>query len=203
MRVLVDTDIFCKLGVCSLLDDALRLLDARAEDCGRLPALPHMLRRGSLPRRYGEAACEGLLRLAESFPVAPTPSSSLLDLMTALPEIDAGEAQLIAAAAEHDLMLMTGDNRGLRAVRTIGHLVERLEGRVVTMEAVVLALVDAVGVETVRERVQPLRPIDKSIGVWFSENNDDPVEALVSYNRSLRAGLAPLVLWRPQGRGER
>lgn len=203
MRVLVDTDIFCKLGVCSLLEDAVSLLGATVGDCGRLPALPQMLRRGLIPKRYGKESCERLVPLAQSLPLAPEPSARLLDQMTPLAEIDAGEAQLMAAAIEHDLLLITGDSRALGRIRTIEALVEPLAGRIVTTEAMVLALTDQLGVQTVRQRVRPLIAIDKSMGVWFSPGNPDPVEALVSYHRSLTAELAPLVLWTPPGRSLR
>lgn len=50
-RLLLDTDIFCKLGVADLLDDTLSILGLKYSDCSRLPALPHMLRRGRLVRQ--------------------------------------------------------------------------------------------------------------------------------------------------------
>lgn len=48
MRLLLDTDAFCKLGAAGVFDDALSLLGLSVSDCGRLPALPYMLRKGSL-----------------------------------------------------------------------------------------------------------------------------------------------------------
>jgi len=55
MRLLVDSDAFCKLAASDLLSDAAMLFDAELPDCGRLPALPYMLRRGGLPRDEFEA----------------------------------------------------------------------------------------------------------------------------------------------------
>jgi hypothetical protein len=48
MRVLLDTDAFCKLAVAEVLHDTLGLLGAEPGDCGRLAALPYMLQRGGL-----------------------------------------------------------------------------------------------------------------------------------------------------------
>ena len=47
-RLLVDTDAYCKLGVAELLVDAVAVLGVAVDECGRLAALPFMLRRGRL-----------------------------------------------------------------------------------------------------------------------------------------------------------
>lgn len=117
MKLLVDTDAFCKLGVAGLLRDAALMLGVELQECGRLPALPHMLRRGSLPRRYGARACEKLISIAQSMPVVPEPSTEWLDRITPIDVIDPGEARILAAAAEFTLAVVSGDKRALRAVK--------------------------------------------------------------------------------------
>ena len=71
MKVLVDTDAFCKLGLAGLLADVVGVLGAPLSDCARLPALPHMLRRGGVQRRYGEANCRSLIGTATVIPSLP------------------------------------------------------------------------------------------------------------------------------------
>ncbi len=73
MRLLVDTDAFCKLAVGGVLHDAIALLGADLSECGRLPALPHMLRRGGLRKKFGPKACDALLPVANEVPVAIQP----------------------------------------------------------------------------------------------------------------------------------
>src|SRR5689334_22220285 len=102
MKLLVDTDAFCKLGVTALLLDLVQAVGVDLQDCSRLPALPHMLRRGSIRRRYGDVACEALLPLAESIPVIPQPSNVWLEQLVNIETVDPGEAQLLAVAAEYD-----------------------------------------------------------------------------------------------------
>jgi hypothetical protein len=201
MQVLIDTDVFCKLAIADLLADSLRLLAARIAECGRLPALPHMLRRGRLPAQYGEDACARLLPLAQEMPTAPAAGSSWLDRLVGAPEIDPGEAQLFAAAAERGMMLMTGDNRAIKALKSIDGFPEALSGRIVTHVAILQALCDDLGSATVRGRVGSLMSLDKTIRVCFSGGSPNPRGALESYARNFEAEALPLTLWQAPRRG--
>lgn len=50
MKLLFDTDAFCKIGIANLLPDVAQLFGAELQECSRLYALPFMLRKGSLER---------------------------------------------------------------------------------------------------------------------------------------------------------
>lgn len=199
MKLLVDTDVFCKLQVAGLLTDAAGLFEADLGDCGRLPALPHMLRRGGLRRRLGEDTCEALIPIAEAIAVIPQASDTWLDELIPLEEIDVGEAQLFATAAEAGLMVVSGDKRALRALKDVERFASALGGRIVVLEAVLIALCDRLGADTVRLRIGSLAAADTMVQVCFSSGNPNPREALISYYESLAAELAPLVLWDPRG----
>src|SRR5580700_776307 len=103
MTLLVDTDIFCKLGLAELLEPSAELLGFNLESCARLPALPYMLRKGSLFRRLGRQACEKLAPMAASTRSIPQPSDTWLDKLTRIDAIDPGEALLLAASADFGL----------------------------------------------------------------------------------------------------
>lgn len=139
MKLLIDSDAFCKLGTGGLLQEALRELGANLASCGRLPALPHMLRRGNLPRRYGQGVCESLVAIAETIPRLPVANEQWLDQLTGVPGIDPGEAQLFAAAAQHGLLVMTGDKRALVALKEHPCYVRALANRVVALEPLLLS----------------------------------------------------------------
>lgn len=201
MKLLVDTDVFCKLQVAGLLNDAVGLFAARPEDCGRLPALPHMLRKGRLRKLFGADVCDGLLPVAESVPVMQQPSDIWLDRLIPINGIDVGEAQLFGAAAEYSLLAMTGDKRALRALKHVEGFPSALAGCIVVLEAVLLALCDRLGEETLRERTAPLAAADNMVQVCFSSGNPNPREALLSYYKSLVTELDPLVLWDPRAGG--
>ncbi len=197
MKVLVDTDAFCKLGLAGLLTDALASFGASLTDCERLPALPHMLRRGSVPRRFGKDNCEHLIEAANAMPALQSSASLWLDRFLPVPDIDPGEAQLFATAADQKLHVLSGDKRALRAVSKVEGAAQALAGLVVPLEAVLIALHGSIGADKLRARVAPLRSLDTTVGICFSEGNADPLSALWSYYGSLASEVEPLTLWRP------
>ncbi len=202
MRLLVDSDAFCKLGASDLLPEAAAYLDAKLQECGRLPALPYMLRRGGLPRTYGTAVCERLIPLAESMPPVQQAFTPWLEQLAPIPAIDPGEALLLATAADLQLPVLTGDVRSLRALKSLGRFPKVLSGRIVLVEAVLLALCGELGAAAVRDRVEPVRRADAVIRICFSPGVQDPEEGLRSYLRARESELAPLVLWGADWEGE-
>ena len=199
MKLLFDTDAFCKLGIAGLLEDTVQIFNAKLQECGRLPALPFMLQRGRLRKLYGEPACDALIPVANAIPVVPPPSNTWLEKLTAIEAIDPGEVQIIAVAAERGQPFLSGDKRALNALKGVDGFVPALDGRVVVMEAMLLALCDRVGQEEIRHRVAPLTAVDRMVGVCFSGENPNPSDALVSYFQNLETELVPLKLWDPRG----
>lgn len=199
MRLLVDTDVFAKLGIAGLLDQLYELFDVSIEACRRLPALPHMLRRGALPTLLGKEACEQLVPIAEAMGVAPLASTKWLERLVNVPQIDPGEAQLFASAVEHELVVVTGDKRSVIAASKVDGMADALSGRVAPMETVLLGFCQRLGREHVRNAVKPLVAVedrkDKMMRVCFSDGNPDPESALQSYISDLKRSVAPLVLW--------
>ena len=151
MRLLIDTDALCKLGMGGMLQDSLSLLGVSLTECGRLPALPLMLRRGRLREFYGPEICDALISIANNVPVSIQPSSLWMDKLTPIQAIDPGEAQILAAAAEAGLLVISGDKRALRALREVEGFPDALAGRIVVMEAILVSLCDRLGPESVRQ----------------------------------------------------
>lgn len=191
MKLLVDTDAFCKLGKAGLLEDGIRVLGADLHECGRLPALPYMLRKGRLRESYGTETCDALIPVAEGMPVLPQVSASWIDKLASIDAIDPGDAQILSAAAEFNLMVLSGDKRALRAVKDVEGFPDGLAGRVCSFEAVLLALCQDLGTQQVRDRVAPLSALDKTIAVCFSSGSSNPSEGLRSYYESLAKEVRP------------
>jgi hypothetical protein len=202
MKLLVDTDAFCKLGVAGFLRDTASIFNVSLQECGRLPALPYMLRRGALRKLYGAQTCDALIPIADATPVMNHPSLTWLDKLTLIDAIDPGEAQIFAAAAESGMIVISGDKRSLRALKGVEAFADALAGRIVVIEAILLVLCDQLGQETVRRQVAPLVASDNVVRICFSDDNSDPREGLLSYYTALAADVEPLVLWNPQARGE-
>jgi len=195
VSLLIDTDAFCVLATGQLLDDAVSLLGADLSGCARLPALPHMLRRGRLRKKYGDQISDHLIPIADSIPVIDQPDARWLDRLTMIQNIDPGEAQLFALAAEKRLAVITGDKRALRALKDVPGFADALAGRIVVLEAMLIALCDRLRPTVVSARIQPLAIHESMIRVCFSRSNPDPRVALLSYYQSLVVELDPLILW--------
>jgi hypothetical protein len=200
VAVLIDTDVFCKFGVAELLEPALAILKSNVKDCARLPALPYMLQRGRLRNQYGAAVCDRLRDIALSMKRAPTATPQWTERLVQSPEIDPGEAQLFAAAAEFSCVVASGDKRALRAVAIIPEFQHSLTGKVATLEALLLALCDSLGDEHVRGAVRTLVPLDQTVRLCFGDGAGDHRAALRSYMDSLTQELHPMALWMPPGR---
>jgi hypothetical protein len=111
--------------------------------------------------------------------------------------IDPGEALLLATAAEIGVPVLTNDKRALLALRSIEGFAAALSGRIVVLEAILIALCDRLGVEEVRRRIQPMISADQMVHVCFSAENLDPKVALLAYYEHVSAEVVPLVLWHP------
>src|SRR2546428_5175757 len=120
MSALIDSDAFCKLGGCGLLEAAARAIGTELSHTKRLAALPHMLPKGALARRVGTLR-EPLEQLATSLGVAQAGALWLDRILTNAPDVDVGEGQLFALAAENsDVLLITGDKRAVEAIGQCG-----------------------------------------------------------------------------------
>ena len=201
MSLLIDSDAFCILAASQLLDDTVRLLGANKSGCARLPALPYMLRKGRLRNQYGGPTSDNLIPIAESMPAIDQPDSQWLDRLILIQDIDPGEAQLFALAAEKQFTIITNDKRALRALKDASGFADALAGRVVVVEAMLIALCTLLGPAVVNTRMQSLVSHDTMIRVCFSPSNSDPERALLSYYQSLVTEVNPLTLWHPIERG--
>jgi hypothetical protein len=199
MKLLFDTDAFCKLGIAGLLEDSAQIFGATLQECGRLYALPFMLRKGSVRKLYGGPACNSLISVATSIPVMQQPSDAWIEKLARIEAIDPGEVQIFSLAAEQGKPFLSGDKRALKALKEVNDFIPALEGRVVTMEAVLLALCARMGHDQVRQKVSSLIGLDRMVAICFSDGNPSPSDALGSYFRELQDNLSPLRLWNPRG----
>ncbi len=198
MKVAFDTDAFCKLGAADLLEAAASAFGERAATCGRLPALPYMLERGTLQRRYGPDVCGRLLPIVRSMRSVAEPSAASLEPMLGLHGVDPGEAQLFAVCAEAGITIITGDRRAVCALRGVPALVPKISGRIVVLEALLLHLCAVAGAAAVRRKAATVAQYDTMLECCFSPNEPEPERCLRSYFDRLKTDASPLALWSPQ-----
>jgi len=149
----------------------------------------------------GDVASDSILPLTSTMPMIRQPNTAWLEKLARVESVDPGEAQIFAVAAETGLTVISGDKRALCALKGISDFVEALRGKIVTLEAILIALCDRCGLDEVRRRVQTAIHCDKMVRVCFSPGNTDTLMALNSYYRSTITELDPLVLWNPRSGG--
>lgn len=197
MKLLLDSDAFGKLGIAGLLESAASALGCTLAECARLPALPSMLRRGRLRTQLGDARADALIPVADSIPAVPRSESRWLDVLARIPGVDPGEAQLLAATADHGLLLLSGDKRAMNALAGQTTIVEALSGRIVVVDAIVIELCDTLGAEHVRALIAPAVAIDTALRIAFGSQRDTPVELLRANLDDLAKTAPRELLWLP------
>lgn len=141
------------------LEKVTQMLGYSPDQVRRLDAAIHQVR-GSKKFRdvYGEAVLQQIAPVIEQIPAASAPDD--LDLLDALHSIvDEGEAQLMALAAPaENTLLATGDKRAIRDLARSGatECIRQLQGRIVTLEALLWMLIVDANAVTVRDAFQPV-----------------------------------------------
>ncbi len=194
MKILFDNDAFIKLAMADLLGESIDLLGGSLSQCVRLASLPFMLRKNKLRSRYGEAIADKVLKLAEKVPALSPVQSRWEDALLETHEIDPGEAILFASAAEQNCIVVTGDKRALRALKSVDGILECLNNKFVSIEGLLIALCSKFGNEEVHERTQDLSQHDVAVGVCFTKNDIDPIPKLKVYLDELKRDVDPLQL---------
>lgn len=196
----IDNDILCKLGAAHLFLDAVVALGAYYDQCRRIRALPHMLRKGSLRNHFGPDLARCLGPLANSIDPITVPATDWLSPLTTVPDIDPGEAVIFAAAAQDDQqqsLIMTGDKRALVALKDVLPHRDRLNGRIVTLEAILIHLLDTLCEARLRCDLEPVRHLDGILRLCLNPENADLFGCLRSYFLGTVNDVQPLVLWHP------
>lgn len=180
-----DTDALSKLSAWDLYDEACRLLGAAPSEVCVFGAETHQIRKDRHGRWTGRLTEAGRLRAlyaAESgrddFPISDADADVLLSIKQENDafEVDEGERVLVAGVLRHDgSILTTNDKKALRALAAepaCSDICQRLAGRVIHLDQVILLLIDDLGFETVRSRIVPLRQCDSATRAAFGGGMD-------------------------------
>src|SRR5262249_36575320 len=102
------------------------------------------------------------------------------------------------------LFVLTGDKRSVVEVSKLPQFRQRLDGKVVTLEAALLGLTGTMTEANLRSCGDTLALYDSMARAVFGSRGSSPEEGLKSYLGDLEHKTRPMALWRPgHGRQER
>lgn len=157
--LLLDTDMLVLLTASGNLEKVAARLGYAPDQIRRLPASIHQVRKSAKFRNvYGEAVLQRIAPIIEHIATAPAPDDiALLDTLHEV--VDEGEAMLMATAAPLGYTLLaSGDKRAIKdlAKSEAAECIHQLQGRIVTLEAILWLLVTDDGAAKVRGSFQPV-----------------------------------------------
>lgn len=200
MICLVDSDLIKKLAVCDLLDAAFEAISAPLGEIFVLPTARYVLLKPvkkpeQAKARLGEPVFDRLIAFfANVQTLVAQPSAEEQRLFDDIIGIDSGEAILFSSSAQFgEFRLATGDKNSLRALashpecRTV---CERLDGKVVCFEQIILAIIKRLGFDTARAKIAPGANCDTALRAAFGSGldatEDNVLAVLASYIADLR-----------------
>ena len=189
----MDNDVILKLVACNLFWESVGVLGLTSDDLRVRATTKYYFRKK--PKRYPLAIREKAIAVVEQCRLIDEIliNEELQNLQ--IEGIDQGEGILIASTqTESSFYLATGDKRCLCAVATAPGLVEvrqRLEGRVVCLEQLILKLVETQEFEDILTKVLPAREYDTVLRAVFGSGEratrNDVLLALNGYIENLRS----------------
>ena len=193
--LLVDTDIFVLLAGAGLLDRTAELLNCSPDDLRRLDPVTHQLRKSKkfLEKYSAEVRAAALQAARRVRPLTDRPvDDTLLQRLADIPDIEEGDAFLLASVAEHpSWLLTTGDRRAIIACATnpeARKVRKAVAGRIVPIETVLRLLVTTDGIGKIAPAFINVREYDKKLRVIFSEAGSTNLEhCLAGIDSNLRS----------------
>jgi hypothetical protein len=193
--VFIDNDILLKLSCCDLLNETMAVLRLSAADVRVLRTARFVFQRNrQVADRYSEQGRFRAVAFVKSCQTIVEEGGDEFERLQATDGIDIGEARLLAATSGlANFVLMTGDKRCLQVLAAQAELAEvrqRLQGRVICLEQVILRLIQRSGFDWVKARVVPMMACDTALQACFGSGElateTNVVEALEAYITALR-----------------
>lgn len=200
LRLLIDNDVLIKLAHWELLDLLPSSMGRDWGEVATLESLKFRARRADKKLfRSPEIAADLLERLERTVDL---PAADLADIsqMQGIVGLDAGEIALLGACLSNpDTILVTGDKRALNALTNScpPTLTERLCGRVICLEQLMVLMAEKAGPSPVIEGVMRCREIDSALRAIVGPSGCTHAgfkEGMDSYIGELR-GATGALLW--------
>lgn len=190
----VDNDALLKLVACNLFWEAVTSLGLTQVDLRVLPQAKYVFRTSSrVVRKYPQAIRDSAISIVEGCTkIQPKVSEELQRLQ--IEGIDPGEIILFSATKYEDsFYLATGDKRCLTVLAADPQLIDikqRLIGRVICLEQLILSLIYSQGFNEVLTKVLQAREYDGALKAIFGSGEratqENVLQALEGYIEHLR-----------------
>jgi hypothetical protein len=173
----LDNDVIIKLTTCGLLSEALQCLEVDRSNIRVLSSARFVFGRPKMRKKHSEQVLESAIEFVKGCTAIPPQDSDEYRLLEQQikNDIDAGEATLMAAAAqESDFWIVTGDKRCLKALaatKELDSIHKNLQGHVICLEQIICKLITVQGFESVREKVVPARDCDQVLKSAFGSGS--------------------------------
>lgn len=166
----VDNDAILKLVACDLFWDAIEVLGITQSDLRVLASAKYVFKGKKVSGRYTEKIRNAAMAVAEQCKQIEAELSEELKSIK-IDGLDPGELILLSATkSEPAFYLVTGDKRCMVALANELGLTktrERLTGKVVCIEQLILKLIPTQGFENVLAKILPALEYDKALKACF------------------------------------
>jgi hypothetical protein len=193
--LLFDSDLFILCAGTGLLPNLIEAAGFELSNTRRLDPLPHMLRKGRIPKKYSPAAIDKAEAWCSKIPgIEKAPSETSIGQLIQVSGIDPGEALLFALTAESDAVMATGDKRACIALQTSQcPLKPSLEGKILCLETALWLLLKHLEYPRLARALTPARDYNQTLRILLSQGEDTPEESFRSGLRSYSEDLVDKV----------
>ena len=204
MKLLIDNDALLKLARYDLLDKVLEAFGFQYSDVSVLGAAKYVLLpvKDRLRRCKDEASADRLETFLANVGTidAAGANAEIVDALSAIPNIDPGEALMLAlGASQEETYILTGDKRALTALgadQSLSAIHDALSGRILSLELLLAFLIEG-DFASVQALIRAQPAVDKALtnvfGVSQPASLQSVRDALDSYVGHLRGLTGPLL----------
>lgn len=193
----LDNDIILKLIACDLFEEGIKALGVNQEQIRVLAVARFYFQKSRKIRQsYSEEICNKAVQLVSQCQriQGDAVDPDELSLLQSIEGIDPGEAVLIAGTKnETDFYFISGDKRCLKALgwgKNLDAIRERLRGKGICLEQIILRLIEVKGFDFVFSKVLPARGYDTALRAIFGSGEratqDNVIMSLRGYIRALQ-----------------
>ncbi|NER51926.1 MAG: hypothetical protein F6J92_35855 [Symploca sp. SIO1A3] len=197
----VDNDVILKLVACNLFWESINVLGLSPSDVRVRATTKYYFQKK--PKKYPQTVRDQAIAIIEKCQLIDDPPiNEELQTLQQIEGIDPGEGVLIAATqTEASFYLVTGDKNCLRALANapeLDKIRQRLKGRVVCLEQLILRLVETQAFDGILTKVLPGRQYDAALKAVFGSGEKATKEnvllALRGYVDNLRSETEELLV---------